>query len=40
MEKWIEQDKAVVAIYKEKFVVIDCEIDGDTIILEKGKYSL
>ncbi len=36
----IEQNKAVVAIYNEKFVVIDCEIDGDTIILEKGKYSL
>lgn len=36
----IEQNKAVVAIYNEKFVVIDCEIDGETIILEKGKYSL
>lgn len=36
----IEQNKAVVAIYNEKFVVIDCEIDGETIIFEKGKYSL
>lgn len=36
----IEQNKAVVATYNEKFVVIDCEIEGDTIILEKGKYSL
>lgn len=36
----IEQNKAVVAIYNEKFVVIDCEIDGETIILKKGKYSL
>lgn len=36
----IEQNKAVVAIYDGKFVVIDCEIEGDKIILEKGKYSL
>jgi len=36
----IEQNKAVVAIYDGKFVVIDCEIKDETIILEKGKYSL
>ena len=35
----IEQNKAIVSIYDGKFVVMDCEIHDETIILKKGKYS-
>lgn len=36
----IEQNGAIVSDYDGKFVVMDCEIQGETIVLKKGKYSL
>lgn len=36
----IEQNRAIVSNYDGKFVVMDCEIQGETIILKKGTYSL
>lgn len=36
----IEQNGAIVSDYNGKFVVMDCEIQGETIVLKKGKYSL
>lgn len=36
----IEQNRAIVSNYDDKFVVMDCEIQGETIILKKGTYSL
>ena len=36
----IEQNRAIVSDYDGKFVVMDCEIQGETIVLKKGKYSL
>lgn len=36
----IEQNRAIVSNYDDKFVVIDCEIQGETIVLKKGTYSL
>ena len=36
----IEQNKAIVSNYDGKFVVMNCEIQGETIILKKGTYSL
>lgn len=36
----IEQNRAIVSNYDDKFVVMDCEIQGETIVLKKGTYSL
>lgn len=36
----IEQNRAIVSNYDGKFVVMDCEIQGETIVLKKGTYSL
>ena len=36
----IEQNRAILSNYDGKFVVMDCEIQGETIILKKGTYSL
>lgn len=36
----IEQDRAIVSVYDGKFVVMDCQIQDETIILKKGTYSL
>ncbi|MGN0413295.1 MAG: hypothetical protein ACI4FV_09685 [Lachnospiraceae bacterium] len=36
----IEQNRAIVTNYDNKFVVMDCEIQGETIILKRGTYSL
>lgn len=36
----IENNKAIVSTYDEKFVVMDCKIQGDTLVLQKGSYSL
>lgn len=36
----IEQDRAIISNYYGKFVVMNCEIQGETIILKKGTYSL
>lgn len=36
----IEQNRAIVSNYNGKFVVMDCEIQGETIVLKKGTYSL
>lgn len=36
----IEQNRAILSNYDGKFVVMDCEIQGETIILRKGTYSL
>lgn len=36
----IEQNGAIVSVYDGKFVVVDCEIQGETIVLKKGKFSL
>ena len=36
----IEQDRAIISEYDGKFVVMDCEIQDETIILKKGTYSL
>lgn len=36
----IENNKAIVSIYDGKFVVMDCEIQDETILLKKGMYSL
>lgn len=36
----IEQNRAIVSNYDDKFVVMDCEIQGETIILKKGTYSM
>ena len=36
----IEQNGAIVSVYDGKFVVMDCEIQGETIVLKKGKFSL
>lgn len=36
----IEQNRAIVSNYDGKFVVMNCEIQGETIILKKGTYSL
>lgn len=36
----IEQNRTIVSNYDGKFVVMDCEIQGETIILKKGTYSL
>lgn len=36
----IEQDRAIIENYDGKFVVMDCEIQNETIILNKGTYSL
>lgn len=32
----IEQDRAVVSEYEGKFVVMECEVQGETLILKKG----
>lgn len=36
----IEQDRAIISNYEGKFVVMDCEIQDEIIILKKGTYSL
>ena len=36
----IEQNRAIVSSYDGKFVVMDCKIQGETIVLKKGTYSL
>lgn len=36
----IENNKAIVSSYDGKFVVMDCEIQDETIFLKKGMYSL
>ncbi len=36
----IEQNRAIVSNYEGKFVIMNCEIQGETIILKKGTYSL
>lgn len=36
----IEQNRAIVSNYDGKFVVMNCEIQGETIIIKKGTYSL
>lgn len=36
----IEQNRAIISNYDGKFVVMDCEIQDETIILKKGTYSL
>lgn len=36
----IEQNRAIVSDYDGKFVVMNCEIQGETLILKKGTYSL
>ncbi|MCM1399191.1 MAG: hypothetical protein NC225_06870 [Clostridium sp.] len=36
----IEQNRAIVSNYEGKFVVMNCEIQDEIIILKKGTYSL
>ena len=36
----IGTDQAVVSVYEDQFVVMDCKIQGEKMILEKGKYQL
>lgn len=36
----IEDNRAVVSCYEGKFVVMDCKIQGETLILNKGTYRL
>lgn len=36
----IEQERAIISNYDGKFVVMDCEIQDETIILKKGTFSL
>lgn len=36
----IEGNRAIVSTYNDKFVVMDCEVQDDTIILKKGSYRL
>lgn len=36
----IEQNSAIISNYEGKFVVMDCEIQGETIVLKKGAYHL
>ncbi len=36
----IENNRAIISSYDGKFVVMDCEIQDETIILKKGVYSL
>ena len=36
----IGTDRAIVSVYEEKFVVMNCKIQGETMILEKETYQL
>lgn len=36
----IEQNRAIISNYDDKFLVMDCEIQDETIILRKGTYRL
>lgn len=36
----IEQNKAIISSYDGKFVVMDCEVQDEIIILKKGTYSI
>ena len=36
----IEDNRAIVSCYEGKFVVMDCKIQGETLILNKGTYRL
>ena len=35
----IDDDKVVITNYEEKFLVMDCDVEGETLYIEKGKYS-
>ena len=36
----IEQNRVIISEYNNAFVVMDCKIQGDTLIIEKGEYRL
>lgn len=36
----IEGNRAIVSCYEGKFVVMDCKIQGETLVLNKGTYRL
>ena len=36
----IENNEAIIADYNDNFVVMNCEIQGNTLILKKGEYRL
>ena len=35
----IDDDKVVITNYEGKFLVMDCDVEGETLYIEKGKYS-
>lgn len=36
----IEGNRAIVSCYEGKFAVMDCKIQGETLVLNKGTYRL
>ena len=36
----INDNKAIIAEYNDKFIVIDCYIEGENLVLLKGNYTI